>query len=97
MADRRGRPRFPWVAVILAALTIPLYFLIERVAQAQTPNSPFPDWLTLLERVSQQSPKVRLFVSPVVPGGKDANPVLQVEVAAYPTHFQGVLFLRLAA
>jgi len=97
LADRRGRPRFPWVAVILAVLTIPLYFLIERVAQAQPPNGPFPGWVTVLEDVSQQSPKVSLIISPVVPGGKDANPVLQVEVAAYPTHFQGVLLLRLAA
>ena len=97
MADRRGRPRFPGVAVILTALTIPLYFLIGRVAQAQPPNSPFPGWVTVLEDVSQQSPKVSLIVSPVVPGGKGANPELRVEVAVFPTHFQGVLLLGGAA
>ena len=92
-----GRPRFPWVAVILAALTIPLYFLIERVAQAQPPNGPFPGWVAVLEDVSQQPSKVNPIVYPVVPGGKAANPVLQVEVAVCPTPFQGVLLLCGAA
>jgi len=97
LADRRGRPRFPWVAVILAALTIPSTFLSRGLLKLNPLLALFLGWVTVLQHGSQQSSQVSLIVSPVVPGGKGANPELQVEVAVFPTHFQGVLLLGGAA
>lgn len=70
------------------------FFLSRWLLKLNLLMALFPGWETVLEDVSQQSPKVRPIVSPVVPGGKGANPVLQVRwPCVLPPPLQGVLLL----
>jgi hypothetical protein len=68
---QKGTPSVSLGAVIPPALTNPFYFFLSRGLLKLNPLMVlFPGWVTVLEDVSQQSPKVRPIVFPVVPGGK---------------------------
>jgi hypothetical protein len=93
--SRRGRLV---LTLVLAGLTIPMYFVVERVSSAQPGGRPFPGWVNVLEDANEGLHSIGLVLQPVSPGGAGSHPLVQVDVLVCGTEpFHGVLLLGGAA